>query len=139
MIRRPPRSTRTDTLFPYTTLFRSVEFQQLVVIVADGARDRVAQPLFNGAAQKTAVAFDVLEVGEWGSAHFSLMPSLIYIARIASLGGVVVQPLLCLGLVQASLAASDAQQGFLYVFCHAGGCAAAVNVGAASLGERLDG
>src|SRR3546814_7509301 len=25
MIRRPPRSTRTDTLFPYTTLFRSVE------------------------------------------------------------------------------------------------------------------
>src|SRR3546814_3374898 len=34
MIRRPPRSTRTDTLFPYTTLFRSAlvevtaEFQQ---------------------------------------------------------------------------------------------------------------
>src|SRR3546814_16360662 len=25
MIRRPPRSTRTDTLFPYTTLFRSEE------------------------------------------------------------------------------------------------------------------
>src|SRR3546814_2151501 len=24
MVRRPPRSTRTDTLFPYTTLFRSV-------------------------------------------------------------------------------------------------------------------
>src|SRR3546814_6769813 len=35
MIRRPPRSTRTDTLFPYTTLFRS----QLTVVVAD-------QPLF---------------------------------------------------------------------------------------------
>src|SRR3546814_9799097 len=28
MIRRPPRSTRTDTLFPYTTLFRSVEVMQ---------------------------------------------------------------------------------------------------------------
>src|SRR3546814_9714709 len=28
MIRRPPRSTRTDTLFPYTTLFRSVGKQQ---------------------------------------------------------------------------------------------------------------
>src|SRR3546814_3850157 len=27
MIRRPPRSTRTDTLFPYTTLFRSVRRQ----------------------------------------------------------------------------------------------------------------
>src|SRR3546814_10614991 len=26
MIRRPPRSTRTDTLFPYTTLFRSHRF-----------------------------------------------------------------------------------------------------------------
>src|SRR3546814_10994613 len=26
MIRRPPRSTRTDTLFPYTTLFRSRDF-----------------------------------------------------------------------------------------------------------------
>src|SRR3546814_5736986 len=25
MIRRPPRSTRTDTLFPYTTLFRSIK------------------------------------------------------------------------------------------------------------------
>src|SRR3546814_3115815 len=25
MIRRPPRSTRTDTLFPYTTLFRSAQ------------------------------------------------------------------------------------------------------------------
>src|SRR3546814_14643942 len=27
MIRRPPRSTRTDTLFPYTTLFRSLRFR----------------------------------------------------------------------------------------------------------------
>src|SRR3546814_2802893 len=29
MIRRPPRSTRTDTLFPYTTLFRSREFDPM--------------------------------------------------------------------------------------------------------------
>src|SRR3546814_6487697 len=29
MIRRPPRSTRTDTLFPYTTLFRSAEAVRL--------------------------------------------------------------------------------------------------------------
>src|SRR3546814_15149773 len=28
MIRRPPRSTRTDTLFPYTTLFRSDQREQ---------------------------------------------------------------------------------------------------------------
>src|SRR3546814_4354204 len=33
MIRRPPRSTRTDTLFPYTTLFRSND----IIIGGDGA------------------------------------------------------------------------------------------------------
>src|SRR3546814_2342421 len=32
MIRRPPRSTRTDTLFPYTTLFRSSENGKEVVV-----------------------------------------------------------------------------------------------------------
>src|SRR3546814_20748675 len=32
MIRRPPRSTRTDTLFPYTTLFRS----PLRLVILDG-------------------------------------------------------------------------------------------------------
>src|SRR3546814_3026672 len=31
MIRRPPRSTRTDTLFPYTTLFRSADTGRTVV------------------------------------------------------------------------------------------------------------
>src|SRR3546814_12099991 len=31
MIRRPPRSTRTDTLFPYTTLFRSDEEARVAV------------------------------------------------------------------------------------------------------------
>src|SRR3546814_16558740 len=31
MIRRPPRSTRTDTPFPYTTLFRSVRLAQALV------------------------------------------------------------------------------------------------------------
>src|SRR3546814_12068971 len=38
MIRRPPRSTRTDTLFPYTTLFRSTfsteEFQEHLKVCA---------------------------------------------------------------------------------------------------------
>src|SRR3546814_4512038 len=38
MIRRPPGSTRTDTLFPYTTLFRSQLF--LPPHRRDGARDR---------------------------------------------------------------------------------------------------
>src|SRR3546814_11925114 len=34
MIRRPPRSTRTDTLFPYTTLFRSPEALQALHLQA---------------------------------------------------------------------------------------------------------
>src|SRR3546814_11867305 len=42
MMRRPPRSTRTDTLFPYTTLFRSVQPQdpQLPAVLAAVGRDR---------------------------------------------------------------------------------------------------
>src|SRR3546814_9136707 len=32
MIRRPPRSTRTDTLFPYTTLFRSLAPDRLATV-----------------------------------------------------------------------------------------------------------
>src|SRR3546814_17651374 len=34
MIRRPPRSTRTDTLFPYTTLFRSTMLSKLLLVEA---------------------------------------------------------------------------------------------------------
>src|SRR3546814_3369303 len=36
MTRRPPRSTRTDTLFPYTTLFRSIEYGLAILIVSMG-------------------------------------------------------------------------------------------------------
>src|SRR3546814_2752387 len=46
MIRRPPRSTRTDTLFPYTTLFRSADARRgddetaaLVGVVGAGQPD----------------------------------------------------------------------------------------------------
>src|SRR3546814_2320320 len=35
MIRRPPRSTRTDTLFPYTTLFRSPCYHDVRELTAD--------------------------------------------------------------------------------------------------------
>src|SRR3546814_20939352 len=38
MIRRPPRSTRTDTLFPYTTLFRSPLVDDAPEAVRDGER-----------------------------------------------------------------------------------------------------
>src|SRR3546814_16713718 len=36
MIRRPPRSTRTDTLFPYTTLFRSANAKAREIANRDG-------------------------------------------------------------------------------------------------------
>src|SRR3546814_5949636 len=38
MIRRPPRSTRTDTLFPYTTLFRAQAGDELAVTVVQPGR-----------------------------------------------------------------------------------------------------
>src|SRR3546814_6893747 len=39
MIRRPPRSTRTDTLFPYTTLFRSTNNVSGSTLAGDAAGD----------------------------------------------------------------------------------------------------
>src|SRR3546814_6019836 len=50
MIRRPPRSTRTDTLFPYTTLFRSEKIladtlRKLAKIEGEGARTWGVEPV----------------------------------------------------------------------------------------------
>src|SRR3546814_20050282 len=45
MIRRPPRSTRTDTLFPYTTLFRSVVRAERPGDGRCAVRDRIDVPL----------------------------------------------------------------------------------------------
>src|SRR3546814_17850420 len=50
MIRRPPRSTRTDTLFPYTTLFRS--------LCARAHRENLAE--------RPAVIGTALELGDIG-------------------------------------------------------------------------
>src|SRR3546814_5334680 len=55
MIRRPPRSTRTDTLFPYTTLFRSPHRADRVA--ADEAGDDVGAAGDGGQAD---VLLDVL-------------------------------------------------------------------------------
>src|SRR3546814_13923199 len=48
MIRRPPRSTRTDTLFPYTTLFRSPLFTGFSPRTGEGDLDRFVD-IINGA------------------------------------------------------------------------------------------
>src|SRR3546814_21028928 len=50
MRRRPPRSTRTDTLFPYTTLFRSLTFQQIIAIDDQYLFSATQRVINNGAA-----------------------------------------------------------------------------------------
>src|SRR3546814_11590621 len=45
MIRRPPRSTRTDTLFPYTTLFRSAVEQTAAGMEIHVRDTRALEPL----------------------------------------------------------------------------------------------
>src|SRR3546814_18682494 len=72
MLRRPPRSTRTDTLFPYTTLFRSrlvgLGDHPEVAQLGDGATAgdrREARPL---AAAELAVDRVVVHVGGAGAA-----------------------------------------------------------------------
>src|SRR3546814_885093 len=61
MIRRPPRSTRTDTLFPYTTLFRSPEEREIIVRLG-GTMERYIWTL-NGKKYADAEPID-LKFGE---------------------------------------------------------------------------
>src|SRR3546814_19355638 len=69
MIRRPPRSTRTDTLFPYTTLFRSHSIEELgewqgidpatgfqLVKTAEGRVLRIADLVDDDAAKRDRVS-----------------------------------------------------------------------------------
>src|SRR3546814_6195639 len=55
MIRRPPRSTRTDTLFPYTTLFRSGHRGR--------CRSRAAEPRHAAQAARMRIRRGRLQVG----------------------------------------------------------------------------
>src|SRR3546814_2290018 len=48
MIRRPPRSTRTDTLFPYTTLFRSLFSPQGGLRISANGLARIGRMLLGG-------------------------------------------------------------------------------------------
>src|SRR3546814_17882461 len=57
MIRRPPRSTRTDTLFPYTTLFRSVTLDDAEIDAL--GRDVMALYLDDYAAKWDALLADI--------------------------------------------------------------------------------
>src|SRR3546814_12937378 len=50
MIRRPPRSTRTDTLVPYTTLFRSADREALAGVLIDDVQ-HLDLPVINGVVE----------------------------------------------------------------------------------------
>src|SRR3546814_7706902 len=80
MIRRPPRSTRTDTLFPYTTLFRSVEggvvvsFERMTRILDIRPGDRcavVAPGVLNGELQRALATHGLFWPPDPTSADFS--------------------------------------------------------------------
>src|SRR3546814_2654441 len=69
MIRRPPRSTRTDTLFPYTTLFRSTPYETVMTrdvevgervlpaAVARAVRSALVDVVENGTGRRARGAF----------------------------------------------------------------------------------
>src|SRR3546814_12241119 len=62
MRRRPPRSTRTDTLFPYTTLFRSLLTQDLARELAAGPGVTLLCGRYEGVDQRVLETREVFEV-----------------------------------------------------------------------------
>src|SRR3546814_15690806 len=81
MIRRPPRSTRTDTLFPYTTLFRSELF-------AEAWSGEVA---FNGGAlllaDTPAMTLIDVDVGRPEAIFHNAIPAIAATLRQLDIGG----------------------------------------------------
>src|SRR3546814_15657755 len=67
MIRRPPRSTRTDTLFPYTTLFRSIGIYPslyccLDKVVVKSHAEQILRLHTEGKVKRFFLVKDILEV-----------------------------------------------------------------------------
>src|SRR3546814_20833803 len=58
MLRRQPRSTRTDTLFPYTTLFRSPRAEHPELELADAALHAQKQPVVRSKRIVDAIEID---------------------------------------------------------------------------------
>src|SRR3546814_1314384 len=89
MIRRPPRSTRTDTLFPYTTLFRSV--------ASAAARDQRAERLGEVAPPGKEVVVDLQQVAR--RSHDEPPRLVGRIARRIGIGFVLVANLVARGSI----------------------------------------
>src|SRR3546814_5436403 len=80
MIRRPPRSTRTDTLFPYTTLFRSLIEQNTFASKLNNSR---LLSLAIGLLGKAYVAFHFVD---GGSLDLNLINFIILFLGVLLLG-----------------------------------------------------
>src|SRR3546814_10007500 len=74
MIRRPPRSTRTDTLFPYTTLFRSLVRRARLIAAYSGSAKRCA------VSRSTCAAGGTHRVARRSEEHTSELQSLMRIS-----------------------------------------------------------
>src|SRR3546814_6241686 len=81
MIRRPPRSTRTDTLFPYTTLFRSVVEERTVG--PDQGADSIRKGILASVIATVAVlGFMIVTYGRFGLyANIALVINIFLIVR----------------------------------------------------------
>src|SRR3546814_10315714 len=97
MIRRPPRSTRTDTLFPYTTLFRSVATSFSLGEVARFMwRERAFYGAFYGGISLQTITF--YAVPAW-MPTFLIRRFHVSLAEIGVQYGTVVLIMGCLGVI----------------------------------------
>src|SRR3546814_19224574 len=100
MIRRPPRSTRTDTLFPYTTLFRSARNDAWVIRTMPGVAGALRALGLDGAAESppggqrvnlggvaSAAGLDINSGANLSSMDSSLVPPLTAAAASANRRG----------------------------------------------------
>src|SRR3546814_3753536 len=67
MVRRPPRSTRTDTLFPCTTLFRSVIPSHSTALIASPAVEAIQQRVEMGRKGKPKYGGRCASCGHWNT------------------------------------------------------------------------
>src|SRR3546814_4728110 len=74
MIRRPPRSTRTDTLFPYTTLFRSDPTRLDFHVAAPPGRYIWLRLVLSSDGRRTP-AIEAMEVVFGGERKLDLLPA----------------------------------------------------------------
>src|SRR3546814_13143371 len=78
MIRRPPRSTRTDTLFPYTTLFRSADGLMLLPPMVYVPKPHELAAHFRGVAERTGLP--IMLYNNRSEEHTSELQSLMRIS-----------------------------------------------------------